>query len=144
MQKIIDKGKISAPFNMAISTLQSVRNAIDLFASVSIGVDESGNLVKPALIQATQHKIAQSILVVASPLLEEIQNAKLKKEFEKIQLQTKRQGYRDKPSEWVSVFSPLVEKQLNELVILVQMEMQDQKYFMPPKNDPRFGWGQGD
>jgi hypothetical protein len=41
------------------------------------------------------------------------------------------------------IYDPKLEIELDQILLELQSVLQKEKYFMPPKHDPRFGWGQG-
>ena len=118
---------IGAPFNMALSTLESIRKHIDAIAHIS-NVTADGKILSLGEVQYAKLRMVEQLLVLVSPLLKKEQNKKIRDALKEIKLE--------------KGFSPLVEQNLNDLVILTQVEMQIEKYFMPPKSDPRVGWKQ--
>jgi len=128
---------IGAPFNMALSTLESIRKLIDDISRISLGFSEGGGKIDEGVIQHVKYKMVKQLTIIAAPLLKPEQNKAIRKELDKINLEKMPNALK-----FIEKFSPLVEHQLDDLNIFIQVELQKEKYFMPPKSDPRVGWKQ--
>jgi len=120
----------STPFSMPQATLESIRKLIDVFSMANFGIFGEEHIPHENA-QHLRREVCSQLRVVSSPLLSESANKKLKEELQKIIPPMKKQGHRDRASEILYAYSPVVDIQLNEFVILIQMELQKKNHFMP-------------
>lgn len=130
---------LSAPFNMAIATLMRLSGILEKITLV--GIDP---MLNENLKQQTKVYLVKQFFVQASPLLTVEVVTKYEKIFNSIRpnermVATTRSGI-IKKKEVKSLFDWDLEEKLDKFLLDIQTELQNEKYFMPPKNDPRFGW----
>lgn len=130
---------LSAPFNMAISTLMRIDEILKSITKVS-----SDPFMPTNVKQSMKVNLVKQLFNQSSPLLKE----EVVKVYEK-QIQDLKPYEADlvigrsgivKKKEKRLLFSPELERELDKLCLEIQRELQKEKYFMPPKSDPRFGW----
>ena len=125
-----------AVFNMAISTLQSVRELLNDYARLSTMIED------PINNTYRKYKMAKQIYLLAVPL---INDDAAKKE---ITAELDRLG-----KCFINVSSGMggtrfgcyqnTDEEVDSVVCKIQETMQREKYFMPSKSDPKFGWKEG-
>jgi hypothetical protein len=130
---------LSAPFNMAIDTLMRLGRILDKVTLV--GIDP---MLTQNLKQQTKVYLVKQFFVQASPLLNPDVVVKYTPTFNSLRpnermIATTRSGI-IKKKEVKSLFDWDLEEKLDKFLLDIQTELQNEKYFMPPKNDPRFGW----
>jgi hypothetical protein len=120
-----------APFNMAIATLMSLRNTLDRIRDIEGRID-----FPPEERQRIKIELVKRFYVDSSPLL--FNSEILKKydyildlepqEFICVDRTTNKQKRRIK-------YSFKLNKQLDQCLLYLQVELQKKKYYMPPRDD---------
>ena len=124
-----------APFNMALDTLKSIRLMIDRITLISIGVGDNA-MIEPGTGQHIKYRAVEQLIVISSPLLKEKQREKVNVEFDKIKLGWGRKpSHQGQVSRVVEGYIPMVDKDLNKIVTLIQVELQADGHFMPTADD---------
>jgi|TARA_Y100000034_G_scaffold50592_1_gene62314 hypothetical protein len=122
-----------APFNMAIATLERLS---DILREI--------NKVEQSLLplnKKQEHKVylVRQFYIQSVPLLTENQREKTKDILDllpiKKQIILNSAGSRSKEGGMEIIYDLELEKKLNEALIKVQVCLQDEKYFMPPRRD---------
>jgi len=133
-----DKKQESAPFNMAIATLQRLSLILEKITDAT-----SNPSFNSETKQYAKLGLVRSFFFNAVPLLktefvdkyrEEIINMKMKR------VEVFNQS--SKPIAQRVVFDEELDRRLDQILIETQLKLQEEGYFMPPKNDPRFSWKQ--
>lgn len=146
IKKPSDEG--TAPFNMALFTLEKIHNLLKMIAMVSAGLEQETNqLLGQGKAQHIKCKLVKQLYIQCVPLLDPIKNKQWKvdmlKRIREIKpLLGKRIDRFGKFTGSFESFSSNIEDELDDVVIEIQERLQEEKYFMPPKNDPRFSWKQ--
>lgn len=121
----------SAPFNMAIATLMSLRNTLDRIRDVEGRLD-----FPPEERQRIKVELVKRFFVDSSPL---IMDPKVIDRFRYI--------LKLKPTKFICVnksnqkrttkvkYSYELNEQLDECLLELQVELQKKKYYMPPSDD---------
>ncbi|MFA6201183.1 MAG: hypothetical protein WC679_12345 [Bacteroidales bacterium] len=123
-----------APFNMAIDTLRRIGKILDEMAMVA-----ADGLLSPAQKQFILVPKLQYFFFQASPLLKPEIVDKFKDQVIRLRPnQTEvsiTKGGITKKREIRLLYDPVLNDELNRLLIDIQRELQIEKYFMPPKKD---------
>ena len=138
----------SAPFNMALATLEKVNELLKRYATISTFYFDGGVQMEKGQAQHTKARILRQIFLQSIPLFdieadrefkEEI-NKETKEIFNKLEhiniLNPERKviGKREH-------FNQDIENELDDILIKIEEKLQEHRYFMPSKKDPRFTWG---
>lgn len=131
MNVAIDKEEIrQAPFNMALNTLESIRDWIDEIAKLSIGII-GGIRIDPNELIVIKHRMVKQLIMLATPLLESTFLEEIEEYFKTIKI-TK--GRIKINGTWVSdvpIYTTTIDYELDELVQGVEKALQESGHFMP-------------
>jgi len=119
-----------APFNMALNTLESIRNWIDEIAKLSIGV-MGGIPIDPNEIIVIKQRMVKQLIMLSTPLLEKDFLEEIEEFFSEIQL-TKTRMFKDKM--WrdnIPIYTTKIDYELDECVQGVEKALQESGHFMP-------------
>jgi len=129
----------SAPFNMALATLERLNEILieikRVYADPTIPLGQKQtiiiNLTKmfylqacPLLPEKFKDKNTDKVLNIQPVTANFYNNTSVGKKFYKID----------------AVFNVELEIKLHKILLNTEEALQSEGYFMPPKNDPRFGW----
>ena len=128
----------SAPFNMAIASLERVNSLLKEFKNLAvngISVDGIQYQMNSAEIQLIKINLTRQLFIAAAPLLPEKKRIELEKDIKKI-----KPFLRQSPqsSMWTPEFKPDKDSEIDDGILKIVLALQKEKYFMPPKDDPRF------
>ena len=129
-----------APFNMALDTLKRIGDILRDIKAVSTNPELSLGVA-----QYSKYRLTRQLFVQATPLIkDDTEKTKLAEKLAKIKLKWVKNinQITKRPINFTPSYSDTVEEQLDALIVDIQGVLQKDKYFMPPKNDPRFGWSQ--
>lgn len=137
-EKFTGEAEGSAPFNMAIASLERVNGLLKEFKNLAvngISVDKVQYQMNSAEIQLVKINLTRQLFIAASPLLPDTSRNSLKKEIDKI-----KPFLRQSPQSglWIPEFLPKKDSEIDEGILQIVLALQKEKYFMPPKDDPRF------
>lgn len=144
---------LSAPFNLALATLEKMHNILKLISLASSGYshDEDGNLTGMSAGEA-QHlkvKLVKQLFIQSIPLFDKNTNEWQDKMLNRIRtikplFRTRYtfNGHKSIPSGIIEIYSQVIDDELDDITIEIQRELQQERYFMPSKADPRFSWGE--
>lgn len=128
----------SAPFNMALDTLRRLGTILENIKEINADIS-----IPQAKAQEVKLNFIKSFYINATPLLNEKVIEKFKSVLELRPVEaivldsvTKRNKGKRK------IFDYDLEVKLDKVLVDLQQALQKEKYFMPPKNDPRFSWKQ--
>jgi len=136
-----------AVFNMALAQLQLIngilRNITNLGALYS--EDKSDESLSPGQAQHLKSRWVKQLFIQSTPLLDPKTDSEWREEtwrkMKGIQLKYGRRINTDQQNVGrFEGFDAEVENQLDYIVIQIVLRLQKHNYFMPPKDDPRFGW----
>lgn len=131
-------GGESAPFNMAIDTLQRIANIIDKLSAVSSGIFQVEN------INQVKFNLLTQLFIQCVPLLKEADEADIKAKLKALKAEIKPPKIVHDDSGLIKgrmyIDNPQIEDSINDIEILIQNCLQKEGYFMPPKADPRYSW----
>jgi len=131
-----------APFNSAIDTLMRISAQLDEIKQISIGI-VGGTLVEKGLAQHIKYKAVNMLMVMAVPLLKQQKVFDLYDEFKTIKVSWVKKSVNSYSQPTiVEGYNSATDFKLNEFLMELQMELQKEGYFMPPKGDPRFAFSQ--
>ena len=137
--KIKHKESTSAPFNMALNTLERLGKILEEIKQVSV---TPSDVLSGGDIQHIKFRLVKQFWIQSVPLMSKGQKEEIQKKFNEIKLNFVPKVINKHIADYVPSFSPKAEQELDEIIILVQEKLQDQKYFMPPKSDPKVAWRQ--
>jgi len=128
----------SAPFNMAIASLERVNSLLKEFKNLAvngISVDGIQYQMNSAEIQLIKINLTRQLFIAAAPLLPEKARNDLGVNIKKL-----KPFLRQSPqsSMWIPEFKPDKDSEIDEGILQIVLALQKEKYFMPPKDDPRF------
>lgn len=128
-----------AAFNMAVETLRRIADILREITEVSSTTFSPG--VNPGSAQYRKYNLIRELYQASTPL---INNKKskgiIKKRIDEIKLKTN-YDCRQYPHQTL-IYDAGINYELDEIVTLIQETLQEEKYFMPPKSDPRYSWRQ--
>lgn len=137
----------SAPFNMALFTLQKIHNILRMITTISSTyiIDEEGEkFLAPGKSQHLKYKLVKQLYIQAIPLFDKKTTGEWKKEtLKKIRAVSLKVGGRYMNKKLVARFpcyEDKIDNELDDLTIEIQEKLQDEGYFMPPKTDIRHLW----
>ena len=113
-----------APFNMALNTLESIRNWIDKIAELSIGFI-GGERVDPNEMIVIKHRMVKQLIMLSTPLLEKDFKKEIEEFFFKIKLKVGRAKLNNMWANNVPVYSQDVDYELDECVQGIEFALQE-------------------
>ena len=125
-----DKEVSQAPFNMALNTLESIREWIDKIAELSIGL-VAGQRVDPNEMIAIKYKMVKQLIMLSTPLLEEKQLEEIEKFYDEIKLQTMRVKSNGTWYNNIPQYTTKTDYDLDECVQGTEKALQETGHFMP-------------
>ena len=134
---MLDKrDETSAPFNMALATLERVNDILKKITEVSV---EEPN---PYVLIMKKCKLTKQLFLASVPLI--LDEAVKKSLLAKVNALTtsysmEHNKIRNKTNYTVGKDA---EKEIDVVIQKIEESLQKDKYFMPPKSDPRFAWKQ--
>lgn len=123
-----------APFNMALNTLESIRNWLDKIAELSVGF-AGGERIDPNEMIVIKQRMVKQLIMLATPLLEPKQLEDIQEDFSKIKLKTGRIKTRTGWNNNIPVFSIEEDYALDECVMSIEKAMQETGHFMPTPDE---------
>lgn len=136
------KAKDSAPFNMALATLERLSELLKEIKNVSLGFTEGvGYSLPTGETQYAKYKLIKQFFIQAVPLLKEKEEGIIEVEFKKLRPSSRKVNDRyGKYKGEQLVYNEQLEQQLDKLLITIQNFLQADGYFMPPREDPRYAF----
>jgi len=137
----------SAPFNMALATLEKIQGILKSIVIASSGhLDEGDKVVTPGDSQLMKYRLVNQLYVQSTPLFDPEKTKEWKPEMKErirnINLDIGKRYLNKKVVGRFVVYSQEIEIELDDITIEIQEKLQAEGYFMPPKNDARFSWKQ--
>ncbi len=123
-----------APFNMALNTLESIRNWIDKIAELSIGVI-AGERIEPNEIILIKHRMVKQLIMLSTPLLEKNFLEEIEEFFSKIKIRTARMKIKGTWFPNAPIYTTSVDYELDELVQGIEKALQESGHFMPAPDE---------
>jgi hypothetical protein len=119
----------SAPFNMALATLQRVDNILQKIM-----------MADPYLSIFLKIKLTKQLYLASVPLItnKETKEELLKKVNDLNKLIST--NYSNVKKKNIQVYQSNSELVIENVIEDIEEALQADKYFMPPKSDPKFGW----
>lgn len=132
-----------APFNMAIDSLMRLGEILR-----DIKVYSSRTDIPLEQRQAIKIGLVRQFFFQAVPLLKGSSDEFIKEYEDKVMslnpmqrpLYERKMGGSTHFVGYKTVYNPMLENQLDKILMVVQQEMQKQNYFMPAKTDLRYSW----
>jgi len=120
-----------APFNMAIATLMSLRNTLDRIRDIEGRID-----YLPEERQRIKIELVKRFYVDSSPLINDSTVIDSYKDILKLRpLQVMNVNRNNQKETKIIVYSYELNEQLDEYLLNLQVQLQKNKYFMPPSED---------
>lgn len=146
----ISDDRTSAPFNMALFTLEKIHNILKKIAEVSVLIitdsDSAAFSLSPGNSQHMKYRLVRQLFIASIPLLDtkktsEWQEKTADKLFDiRRSLVYGNKYLNNKIVGRFEAFNEDVEDILDDLVVEIEQKLQKEGYFMPDKRDPRFSW----
>jgi len=128
----------SAPFNMAIASLEMVNGLLKEFKNLAVsGISADGIQYKmnSADIQLIKINLTRQLFIAAAPLLPDKPRDELRKSVEALKPFLRQDSG---TGVWNPEFKPNKDDDIYNKILEIVLALQKEKYFMPPKDDPRF------
>ena len=119
-----------APFNMALNTLESIRDWIDNIAKLSIGI-YGGERIDSNEMIVIKHRMVKQLIMLSTPLLEPKFLEEIEIFFSTIKI---RRGKIFRNNSWehnVPVYTTEIDYELDECVMGIEKALQESGHFMP-------------
>lgn len=119
-----------APFNMALNTLESIRDWIDKIAELSVGII-AGQRVDPNEIIVIKKKMVKQLIMLSTPLLEKDFKKEIEEYFRTITIAT---GRIKQGNGWLNnapIYTMDADYDLDECVQGIEWALQEAGHFMP-------------
>lgn len=123
-------GEISAPFNMAINTLERLGEILREIKQVSFFQTGESQRTKVFLVKQFFY---QAVPLLKDNIVSQYQRKILDLTPKEVKVVKK---YTNELIKSKPVWDSALENQLDEIIIEIQQELQKEKYFMPPRKDP--------
>ncbi len=123
-----------APFNLALATLERINKILINFSSISLSVPDD---VERCLLKK---KMVKQLYIASVPLImKRDKKLALKKQVDGLDsLFKKNYNQVEKTSKITCRLN--TEDRIDIVCMMIQEVLQEKNYFMPPGNDPRYGW----
>jgi len=133
------KDSNGAPFNMAISTLMRLSEILTDITKLSTMFDFSAETRQGMKVNLIKQFFSQATPLLKPEAVKEFMEQVLNLKSVAKPLYIRKGSYANLKGAQV-VYSPELEIQLDTIIINLQIKLQEQGYFMPPKNDPRYSF----
>jgi len=133
----------SAPFNMAIATLMRLDAILTDIKNIAMEGLSKSSKINMQESQRIKFNLVKQFFIQSIPLLKKEQINSLKEKLNNITFPELENNnlVNYKKQKIANSYNPTMDKKMNNFIINVQLKLQEAgNYFMPPKNDPRFGW----
>lgn len=119
-----------APFNMALNTLESIRNWIDKIAELSVGI-VGGLRVDVNDLIVIKHRMVKQLIMLSTPLLEPAFLEEIEEFFSDIKIEKGRIKVAGGYNKNVPIYTTAIDYELDECVQGVEKALQESGHFMP-------------
>ncbi len=119
-----------APFNMALNTLESIRDWLDKIAELSIGI-VSGVRIEPNELIVIKQRMVKQLIMLSTPLLEPDFLTEIEEFFSEIKITHGKVRVGQGWNHNVPVYTQDVDYELDECVHGVEKALQESGHFMP-------------
>jgi len=131
----IPTGENKAAFNMALSTLESIRKWIDRISEMSITMFHNGQPIDRDEMIELKYRMVKQLIILCTPLLEEEHLKEIESFYRDIKLLRGRKGQGKTWKHNVVLYSEEVNTQLEECVMGIEKALQETGHFMPAFDD---------
>lgn len=131
---MMDKEITQAPFNMALNTLESIRDWIDKIAEISICI-YAGAKIDPNEMIVLKHRMVKQLIMLATPLLEKDFLEEIEEYYSEIKLA---KGNVRRGTGWdrgIPVYTTEIDYDLDECVQGIEKALQESGHFMPSPDE---------
>jgi len=141
----------TAPFNMALKTLEKVHNILVAIEKSSVYYSNDGEvtiLFKPGQAQHIKYRLVRQLFIQSIPLFDRKRDdtqdwiTEMGTRIKEVQLIYGNRFYDNKLVGKFEGFNQDIDDELDDIVIEISQQLQIEGYFMPPKDDARFSWKQ--
>lgn len=136
----------TAPFNMALNTLEKIHKILLSIFLVSSRIVESQELSEGEA-QHMKYRLVRQLYIQSVPLLRAKNIDEWKEQTWKLikEIKLKWKPIKDGDGfvrDYVEAIDPEIEDTLDDITKFIEEKLQEEGYFMPPKHDPRFSWSE--
>ena len=125
----------SAPFNMALATLERVNDILKQISISSVTILDLNNR------NYVKYKLLKELYQTSVPLIDNKDTKdNLRKKINKMPSDHFKKRVNQVTKSWKLICKTDTEDTIDELVEEIQEALQLSRYFMPSKHDPKFGW----
>jgi len=143
LTKNLNRNEESAPFNLALNTLERIAKIIQQMTEISIRIADQSNSDDINLMHI-KYALLKHLYIQASPLFQkQIDQKKLIKDMVyALQLQpaTPIRNSHGTMTGYSIAYDPKIDKEMDDIVEEIQTSLQKEGYFMPLKSDPGKQW----
>lgn len=143
---------IAAPFNNAIASLELLHKISDLIvrisANQSIDINDP-NYISSGKSQHMKYRVVRQYFIMALPLINPKDKQWIKDMKDRVFNYETKLIYakqvdtsQNKQVGWLEIYDKAFERELDETLMDIRVKLQEEGYFMPPKNDPKNIWKQ--
>lgn len=138
-----ERRETAPPFNMAIASLERVNNLLIEFKNLLAYNISNGKPVDLVERQVTALRLVRQTFLAAAPLLKITVVKELEKKIDALKPKVIPEVNRVGPTgKNIFAYSMELDNTLEKRVLEIVLKLQEEGYFMPPKNDPRYSWSQ--
>ncbi len=131
---MVERMESSAPFNMALATLERINNILKNLSQIPFNVDN------PFVALQLKIKLTKQLYLASVPLISDVTiKNKLRKQSDSLERLYEIKWNPVKKKKMCS-YSKEGERITENVIQNIQEALQKEKYFMPPKSDPRYSW----
>tara|TARA_Y100000310_G_C20701481_1_gene830379 strand:- start:2375 stop:2782 length:408 start_codon:yes stop_codon:yes gene_type:complete len=127
---MVEKEIRQAPFNMALNTLESIRDWIDKIAELSIGI-VGGNRIDPNELIVIKHRMVKQLIMLSTPLLESQFLEEIEEFFSAIKITKGNVRVGNGWNRNVPIYTTEIDYELDECVHGIEKALQESGHFMP-------------
>jgi hypothetical protein len=140
-KQVLDRG--SAPFNMAIDTLQRLGDILREIKDISADLNDPLALKQVKKLNLIKQFFYNAVPLLPNKIVEAYEEKIINLNYSERAYGEKMNAFNTKILGKIPVYDVELEIKIDKLLVNIQKELQKEKYFMPPKHDARFGWKQG-
>lgn len=123
-----------APFNMALNTLESIRDWLDKIAELSIGII-AGERIDPNELIIIKHKMVKQLIMLSTPLLEPKYLEEVETFFKKIKIDRGDIRVGQGWARGIKIYTEKIDYELDECVQGLEKALQESGHFMPAPDE---------
>jgi len=129
-----------AVFNMALSTLERLSDILREIRMLSTQFFLASEVRQEQKLELVKQFFLNSVPMLKVEQVKPFQKRMNDFRMLRINLIQRKTGTTSSQKGNTTVFSQGLELKLNDFLVDLQLSLQEQRYFMPSKKDPRFSW----